>query len=205
MSVEDFYIGQYEVTFAEYDVFARATGRALPKDEGWGRGNQPVINVSWLDAVAYTEWLSTQTGQNYRLPAEAEWEYAARSGTQTAYWWGSQASHDFANYGKDECCAGHIENRDRWEYTSPVGRFPASAWGLHDMLGNVWEWTCSEYDSDYGGAESECASKNDASAQRVLRGGSWYIPPRWVRSADRDGSTPDNRGNYLGFRLARSK
>ncbi|MEN8220290.1 MAG: SUMF1/EgtB/PvdO family nonheme iron enzyme [Pseudomonadota bacterium] len=89
---QGFAMGRYEVTFAEYDKFAEATGREKPSDLGWGRGNRPVINVSWHDAVAYTQWLSQQTGKKYRLPTEAEWEYAARAGTETKYWWGNTAS-----------------------------------------------------------------------------------------------------------------
>jgi formylglycine-generating enzyme required for sulfatase activity len=153
---KDFYIGKYEVTFADYDRFAEATGREKPDDQGWGRGNRPVIDVSWHGAIAYLEWLSEQTGQRYRLPSEAEWEYAARAGTQTAYWWGDEIGSNRANC--DGCGS-------RWDshQTAPVGSFPANPWGLHDTVGNVWEWTCSGYDESYGGAEGECISKNNAS------------------------------------------
>ena len=101
VSVDKFAMGKYEVTFAEYDKFAEATGRKKPSDNGWGRGNRPVINVSWNDARAYAKWLSDQTGKTYRLPTEAEWEYAARAGTSTKYWWGNEIDKSKANYGKN--------------------------------------------------------------------------------------------------------
>ena len=168
--------------------------------------SHPVSCVSWNDAVAYIEWLNGETGQNYRLPTESEWEYAARAGTVVARYWGdNDAACEHANIADEKFWTPGFVCEDGYQYVAPVGQFKANAWGLHDMLGNVWEWTCSEYDSDYGGGESECASKNNASAQRVFRGGSWYTSPRWVRSAFRDRYTPALRDFYLGFRLARSK
>ena len=162
--------------------------------------------VSWNDAVAYIEWLNGETGQNYRLPTESEWEYAARAGTVVARYWGdNDAACEHANIADEKFWTPGFVCEDGYQYVAPVGQFKANAWGLHDMLGNVWEWTCSEYDSDYGGGESECASKNNASARRVARGGSWGGRPRGVRSANRGRNTPDNRDNSLGFRLARSK
>jgi formylglycine-generating enzyme required for sulfatase activity len=206
VSVNRFAMGRYEVTFAEYDKFAQATGREKPGDEGWGRGNRPVIHVSWHDATAYTEWLSQQTGEQYRLPTEAEWEYAARAGTETKYWWGNTASHEYANYGKDECCDGLAKGKDRWEYTSPVGSFQPNRFGLYDTVGNVWEWTCSEYEGKYKGKEKQCLSKNHANNNNllVLRGGSWFNVPWNLRSADRYGRRPTGRFRDGGFRLARS-
>ena len=132
--VEAFELSRYEVTFEEYDRFTEATGRAPAADEGWGRGRRPVINVSWADAVAYTIWLSAETGRRYRLPSEAEWEYAARAGTVTAYSWGHGIGRNRAN------CRGC---GSRWddEQTAPVGTFEPNGWGLHDVHGNVWEWT----------------------------------------------------------------
>jgi len=190
--VEDMYAGKYEVTFAQYDVFAKRIGKPLPDDQGWGRGNRPVINVSWEDATAYAKWLSEQTGKSYRLPTEAEWEYAARSGTGTAYWWG----HDVGN-NRAKCrgCGS------RWDDTqaAPVGSFAANTFGLHDTVGNVWEWTCSGYDKDYGGAESQCGRVQGA--RRVLRGGSWSNYPSWSRSAYRFRSYPVYRSYNLGFRI----
>ena len=195
VSVGDVWIGRYAVTFDEYDRFARATGRDLPRDEGWGRGRRPVINVSWSDATAYAEWLSGQTGQRYRLPTEAEWEYTARAGTTKARYWGKAIGRNQANC---RSCGSQWDGKQ----TAPVGSFAPNAWGLYDMLGNVWEWTCSRYDENYSGAEQRC----DASGQsRSLRGSSWLNVPDWVRSAVRIISVaPGSRSNGSGFRLARS-
>ena len=191
--VKAFSIGKTEVTFAEYDRFAKATGRSRPGDSGWGRGRLPVINVTWHDATAYASWLSGETGRRYRLPTEAEWEYAARAGSTTAYPWGSSVGRDRANC---DGCGSRWDNRQ----TAPVGLFEANGWGLHDTVGNVWEWTCSEYDEGYGGAERSCTSGR--AGRRVLRGGSWYYEPVWVRSAYRLRYDPDYRTYFLGFRLA---
>lgn len=199
--VQDFWMGKTEVTFAQYDVFVQQTGRKKPDDGGWGRGNRPVINVNWHDAVAYADWLSKQTRKHYRLPTEAEWEYAARAGTQTAYPWGHQASHEHANYGRDKCCAGLATGRDQWVNTAPVGQFPANDFGLHDMHGNVLEWTCSAYDGDYNGDERQCIDQAPARS-RVLRGGGWIDDGRILRSAGRDADEPGDRGFSIGFRLA---
>ena len=149
--------------------------------------------VSWNDATDYLKWLSEKTGQMFRLPTEAEWEYAARAGSTTAYWWGEEASHEFANYGFI------AKGKDRWEYTSPVGSFSSNAYGLYDTAGNVWEWTCSDYKSDYDGSESRCLSNNNA---KILRGGSWNDYPRRMRSAARFGATPAFRVYDVGFRAA---
>ncbi|MDS4029606.1 MAG: SUMF1/EgtB/PvdO family nonheme iron enzyme [Candidatus Contendobacter sp.] len=194
--VDNFEISQYEVTFEEYDRFCAATKRGKPIDAGWGRGQRPVIDVDWNDAVAYAEWLSRQTGKRYRLPTEAEWEYAARAGTTTAYWWGKDIGRNRANC---EGCGSQWDNQK----TSPVGSFDPNPWKLYDTAGNVWEWTCSAYDQNYGGAEQTCAN-NNLTSPRSLRGGSWINPPAWVRSAGRFGGTPTARNYGQGFRLARS-
>ena len=191
--VESFSIGKYEVTFAEYDRFAKATGGSRPDDSGWGRGRRPVINVSWDDVTAYARWLSGETGRRYRLPTEAEWEYAARGGSKTAYPWGSSVGRGRANCGG---CGGRWDGRQ----TAPVGSFDANGWGVHDTVGNVREWTCSEYDAGYGGGEERCAS--GSVGRRVIRGGAWHSGPRRVRSAYRGGSVTDYRSTTLGFRLA---
>ena len=200
----EFAMGKYEVTFAEYDKFAEATDREKPNDGGWGRENRPVIYVSWNDAVAYTEWLSEQTGKEYRLPSEAEWEYAARAGTETKYWWGNTASHEYANYGEDECCGGLAKGKDRWEYTSPVGSFSANQFGLYDTVGNVWEWVADGWHKNYTNAPNDgrtwTVDADDSS--RVLRGGSWNYFPSYVRAAYRYWYDRLNRNIVVGFRVA---
>ncbi|WP_201244401.1 SUMF1/EgtB/PvdO family nonheme iron enzyme [Halochromatium salexigens] len=207
--VDAFKIGKYEVTFSQYDRFAQATNRQPPNDEGWGRGNRPVINVSWEDASAYAAWLSETTGQAYRLPTEAEWEYAARAGTETPYYWGRK-THDACTYANVHDQTSARENGFSWPHhtcddgyaqTAPVGQYQANAWELHDMLGNVWEWTCSAYDREYGGAEQRCASSNH-SGSRAIRGSSWHGQTGLVRAAARRAILPWNGYGALGFRLA---
>jgi formylglycine-generating enzyme required for sulfatase activity len=194
-----FALARYPATFDEYDRYAQAARRALPRDRGWGRGRQPVINVSWEDTLAYAEWLSKQTGKRYRLPTEAEWEYAARAGTTTAYWWGDEIGKNRANC--DGCGS-------RWDdkQTSPVGSFAPNPWGLYDMLGNVWEWVQDCWHDRYEGAPGdgkawETEGGGDC-ARRVVRGGSWFDSPTYVRSALRNWLAPADRTDVLGFRLA---
>ncbi|MCP4984372.1 MAG: SUMF1/EgtB/PvdO family nonheme iron enzyme, partial [Gammaproteobacteria bacterium] len=219
-----FEMGKYEVTFDEYDLFAAATGHDKPADQGWGRGDRPVIYVSWDDAVAYAQWLSARTGLAYRLPSEAEWEYAARATTTTVRYWSKNSAG-----AKDTACtyanvfdaknASRLKRTytitwepfncaDEFPFTAPVGKFTANDWALHDMLGNVWEWNQDCYTDSYEGApldgspwktdeESECSL-------RVLRGGSWGVGPRDVRSAGRNWYTPGSRNYDVGFRLART-
>ena len=196
--VEAFGLSKYEVTFEEYDRFTEAIGRGRVEDEGWGRGRRPVINVSWNDAEAYTRWLSARTGNLYRLPSEAEWEYAARAATETAYSWGNDIGHNRAN------CRGC---GSRWDYeqTAPVGSFNPNAWGLHDMHGNVWEWVQDCWNGSYRGAPADGTAweRGDCSL-RVLRGGSWYVNPRDLRSASRGRNTTSLRDDDVGFRVART-
>jgi len=174
---QPFAIARYETTFAEYDRFAEATGRPQPEDQGWGRGRRPVIHVSFADALAYTEWLSAQTGATYRLPTEQEWEYAARAGAETAFAFGSTISTHQANFKGAE-----------WRrQTAPVGQYPPNGWGLHDLHGNVWEWTTSESES-------------------TVRGGSWRWTDRSLEFASRlqSGRTDDWPGDDIGFRVVRT-
>jgi formylglycine-generating enzyme required for sulfatase activity len=188
---QSFAIGKYEVTFAEWDacVAGGGCGGYHPSDEGWGRGKQPVMQISWEDAKSYVVWLSQKTGKPYRLPTDVEWEYAARAGTTTPYPWGEQPSHNQANYGADACCAGWVGEKDAWEGASPVGSFPANAFGLYDMQGNVWEWV------------EDCSDA--ACSQRVLRGGSWNSYPSLLRSANRNENSITKRPTNYGFRVAR--
>ena len=193
ISIKSFAMGKYEVTFAEYDKFATATNRLLPEDKGWGRANRPVINITWFDAVAYTDWLSKETGHTYRLPSEAEWEYACRAGTTTRYWWGNEIGKNKANCNG---CGGYWDNKR----TAPVGSFSANQFGLFDTLGNVREWTASKYETKYDGEEIK--RKNYANFL-VLRGGSWIVQPWYIRSANRGGWQPDGRYGFDGFRLVK--
>lgn len=202
VSVKAFQIGRYEVTFAEWDRCEAAGVCLHANDSGWGRGNRPVINVSWDDVQTYIGWLNSKTGKHYRLPTEAEWEYAARAGGEAAYSWGYKAGHEFANYGKEECCSGLVSGKDQWENTAPVGSFAANPYGLYDMHGNVWEWCQDKWHGDYQGAPTDgSAWESGDSAIRVLRGGSWHSNAQYLRSATRDISTPVSRNNNVGFRL----
>jgi formylglycine-generating enzyme required for sulfatase activity len=192
-----FALGRYPVTFEEYDRFAQATGRDLPSDQGWGRGRRPVINVSWDDAMAYCQWLSAQTGQTYRLPSEAEWEYACRAGTTTEYSWGDDIGCNHTNcLNSGSQCSG--------KRTAPVGSFEHNPWGLYDMHGNVWEWCADCWNNSYRGAPSDgSAWTNGKCERRVLRGGSWSNIVQSVRAAYRFNHTTSFRYNGYGFRVAK--
>jgi formylglycine-generating enzyme required for sulfatase activity len=166
----------------------------------------PVEEVSWDDIQGFIQKLNAKTGQKYRLPSESEWEYAARGGTTTEYPWGNNASHDYANYGTDDCCEGKAEGRDQWVNTAPVGKFPANGFGLHDMHGNVWEWTQDCYHDSYKGAPQDgSAWESDSCAKRVLRGGGWLNRPASLRSAIRVRSSASDRSSNLGFRLVQGR
>ena len=208
----EFAIGKYEVTFDEYDLFLKSVERdggceggrqpERPGDEGWDRGRRPAINVSWRDATCYAEWLTKKRGlddkHRYRLPTEAEWEYAARAGTTARYWWGDELGKNNAN------CYGC---RSQWDdkQTAPVGSFQPNAFGVHDMLGNTWEWVEDCWHEDYDGAPKDGSAWEQQGGdcdRRVIRGGSWDNGPRSVRSADRNRDAPGNRSDDIGFRLA---
>jgi len=195
-----FAIGRYAVTVGEYNAFCVATGRDKPGDQGLGRGRHPVINVTWNDAVAYCQWLSEQTGRSYRLPTEAEWEYACRAGTATAFHFGATVTTDQANYNGNHPYDNGAKGRYR-EQTVPVGSLPPNPWGLCEVHGNVWEW-CQDW---FGGYEAGLIADPGGPAtgeRRVLRGGSWVNEARRLRSAYRDHDAPGDRGPLGGFRLA---
>jgi formylglycine-generating enzyme required for sulfatase activity len=193
-----FAVGKYEVTFAQWDACVAGSGcnGYRPKDEGWGRGNRPVIYVSWKDAQSYVQWLSRTTGANYRLLSESEWEYVARAGTGTKYPWGNGIGSNNAN------CVGCGSRWDR-KQTAPVGSFGANGFGLHDTAGNVRELTQDCYNENYGGAPSDgTARTTDSCSVRVLRGGHWSYG--LVRSAVRFWRTTAARNEFMGFRIART-
>jgi formylglycine-generating enzyme required for sulfatase activity len=217
VSVNRFAMGKYEVTVGEYLRFVQLTGSHAPEWQKKGsqyniktginnyykkfgsaltNENHPIVGITWYDAVAYTEWLSRQTGQQYRLPTEAEWEYAARAGTETKYWWGNDIGINRANC---DNCGSQWDDKQ----TAPVGSFQPNPFGLYDTVGNVWEWTCSEYEDKYNGKEKQCFNRIYPH-YRVLRGGSWNLYPNNCRAAKRSWYIPDVvRSDYSGFRLIR--
>ncbi len=197
VQVAPFLIGTFEVTFSQYDRFVRATGRRFPDDFGWGRGERPVVGVSWSDAEAYADWLSRQTGKRYRLPSEAEWELAARAGTRGSYWWGFGVER-----GRAVCfdCGTEWDNRS----TAPVGSFAASPYGLYDTAGNAQEWVADCYAAGYDGAPADGRPRVDGDCvHRVARGGAYNKPAASMRTYARAKFVPETRLNMLGFRVAR--
>ncbi len=202
VTIKSFAMGKYEVTQGQW----KAVMGDNPSQFINCGDNCPVERVSWNGVQQFIQRLNQKTGQQYRLPSETEWEYAARAGTSSTYWWGDTASHEYANYGKDKCCGGVAQGRDQWEYTAPVGQFPANAFGLHDMHGNVWEWVQDYYHDNYNGAPADGSAWESAGEQkfRVLRGGGWFDSPAVLRSAFRYRDTPDDRSYINGFRLART-
>jgi len=205
---ERFAFGKYPVTFEEYDLFAQATRRGRAKDWDWGRERRPVIGVTWDDARAYADWLGARLGARvYALPREAQFEYAARAGTTTRRWWGD---------GWDPAKANGARKFEGGR-TSPVDRFPANPWGLHDTIGNVWQWCADEWADKLSdlpadgspqlretGKRNKSHKNNDNSPERVLRGGSWDDVSRNLRSAVRYRDVPDDRYSNVGFRLSRT-
>ena len=195
--VSSFMMSVYEVTYAEYDVFANATGRRKPKSNGWDRKTHPVSDVSWDDALAYTRWLSKQTGKKYRLPSEAEWEYAARGGERSTYWWGSHKGS-----GNAHCFDCDVElNINK---PAKVGSYKANQFGLYDTAGNLYEWVHDCYHRNYKGAPDDGSvwEGGDCSV-RVVRGGSYRSPATSMRVENRE-TFPSAKGQYnVGIRVAR--
>ncbi len=198
-----FTIGKFEVTFEEWDACV-ADGGCKHKSEysDQGRGRQPVMNVSWDDITKeYIPWLNRKTGKNYRLPTEAEWEYAARAKTQTPFWWGDTISTDQAWYAEPLTYEGRSRKK-----TVPVDSFEPNPFGLYNVHGNVWEWVEDCWHDNYIGAPNDGSAwleaNNGNCARRVLRGGSWYVGPRSLRSADRSLHQPGTRYTIYGFRLS---
>ncbi len=193
--VDSFAMAKHEVTYREFDQFTDATGQARLKDQGWGRGNRPVSSVSWRQANDYARWMSEQSGAQYRLPTEAEWEYAARASSTGAFYTGEKISKRQANVNTDN------NNYAPRGSTQPVGRYAANPWGLHDMHGNVWEW-CLDRHGDYAKRSLRDPTGPTAGEQRVLRGGSWFSYGHILRAALRYAFSADRRAGFIGFRLS---
>jgi formylglycine-generating enzyme required for sulfatase activity len=247
VTIRPFAAGKYDVTRGEWRAFATATHRPTVNGCQWSgptreheaaanwrkldfaqTDRHPVVCVTWKDAVDYTRWLSTRTHRHYRLLSEAEWEYAARAGTATAFPWTSGASHEYANHGTPKCCGGLVEGRDKWLFTSPAGAFPPNGFGLYDMSGNVLQFVADcfapAYDSGSRDGKAnvvpiklrtsgDLADLNGTSScdYRVVRGGDWGDQAAWIRPAARSFAPPPGpdqkldtyRSGGVGFRVAR--
>jgi formylglycine-generating enzyme required for sulfatase activity len=197
VTVPAFFMGRYQVTQAQYQAIV-GNNPSHFKD-----ANRPVEHVNWNDAVEFCKQLSKNLGRNYRLPSEAEWEYACRAGTKTPFYFGETITTDLVNYDGTVTPYGSAPKGVYREETTEVGKFPPNAFGLYDMHGNVWEWCQDYWHDNYQGAPSDGSAwltgGNDA--RRLLRGGSWYDYPENCRSADRDWDAPVVRHYGIGFRL----
>ena len=221
-----FAIGAHEVTRGEYARFVEASGHdaggncnlLVERDwkpvaeAGWRAPGfvqtdaEPVVCVSWIDAQAFVEWLSRESGVRYRLPSEAEWEYVARAGSTGEYESPRGIDHDAANFGVEECCGPRVEGRDRFEYTAPAGSFEPNAFGVFDIRGNVWEWLADCYHDSYVGAPADGSARTTDCTlpdSRNVRGGSWNDGSALLRASYRLRGPRENRYFTLGFRVAR--
>ena len=233
VNVATFALAKTEVTRGQFAAFVNETGYSTGdncwsligseyevrsanwRKLGYSQDDQhPAACINWNDAHAYAEWMSRKTGKQYRLPTEAEWEYAARGNTSTARYWGNNPDRAcaYAN-AADKTAQSQIIAASSWSghncadgfaYTAPVGSFKANAFGLNDMLGNVWEWVEDSYNDSYNGAPADGSAWPGKGAKRVLRGGSWYDAPQYVRAARRDSGKPAKRYDNFGFRVART-
>ncbi len=221
VKISAFEMGSTEVTFEQWDACVADGGcKTIPDDAGWGRGCRPVINVTWEDAQHYIDWLKKKTRENYRLPTEAEWEYAARAGSSTKYSWGNDKGDRKANCNecsqldnkqtilikKQPCFDVYGRCGSQWDNkkTAPVKSFEANAFGLYDMHGNVWEWVQDWYEAKYYKNSSSSDPAGPVSGRyRVTRGGSWDYDARSMRSANRYYDGSGRRRLNVGFRLVR--
>lgn len=195
--IESFAVSKYEITFAEYELFAQTTGRKLPKDNGVDRITHPAFNVTWDDAYYYTKWLNEQTGKKYRLLSESEWEYAASGGKKTPFWWGYEESS-----GKAHCfgCNSGLDPRR----PTKTGYFEPNQFGVHDTAGNVAEWVKDCWHKDYHGAPSDNEVWEGGDCKyRIVRGGAYSSPQQSLRTTKRDKLTSSNSYDHVGIRVAR--
>ncbi len=211
--VSAFSIGKTEITNAQYQKFKPQHNSGKSQDLSLNDADQPVVNVSWEDAVAFAEWLSQKSGANYRLPTEAEWEYAARAGSSASRFWGNNP---------DEACkyanVADMTAKKKWDkwttftcndgyaVSAPVGSFLPNGYGLNDVLGNVWEWCEDVYNSEaYTKLPKDNPVYNGSGEYRVMRGGGWSNGPLGIRSSHRVGLSPNFGHHALGFRLVKTE
>ena len=203
--VKGFWIGNTEVTNSQYRRFKPGHDSGSFQGRPLNGNQQPVVQVDWGDAGAFAEWLSWEagTGKRFRLPTEAEWEYAARAGTVTRYHWGNDIDPRYANFSdRNDPTGASIGTLDDGQaVTAPVGTYQPNALGLRDMAGNVWEWTCSDYDPTYTGQEQRCSDQRSTEGLRVVRGGSWNNGAGDLRSAKRMPRKPSYHDATTGFRI----
>ena len=204
--IQPFCMGKYPVTQAQWRAVAALPQieRELGVDPSKFKGNNRAVEqITWYDAVEYCARLSQHTKREYRLPGEAEWEYACRAGTTTPFYFGKTITSELANYNANYTYAGEAKGQYR-EATTPVGQFPPNTYGLYDMHGNVWEWCADTWHGNYKGAPSDgrawIGDENDNHS--CLRGGSWFYDPRYCRSACRYFNTRGFRHYYFGFRVS---
>lgn len=199
VSLPEFAISQYEITYMQYEIFAKATGKPLPRRLDVAPGNYPVAQVSWQDAQDYVAWLSRKTGKQYRLPTEAQWEYAARAGTTSSFWWGEDIGDGHAH------CLGCNDSTPTRK-SVPIGSFPANPWGLHDTTGNVSEWTLDCFNKNYQGAPTDgSAWQNGDCSKRIVRGGSFSNAGNNSTNTRREKYPAGSKLSHIGFRIVRKK
>ncbi len=203
--VKGFWIGKTEVTNHQFRRFKSTHDNGSVQGRSLNGDLQPAVNLNWEEAQAFAEWLTWETGadQRFRLPTEAEWEYAARAGATTRYYWGNDIDPRYANFSdRNDPTGASVGNLDDGQsVTAPVGTYLPNAFGLHDTSGNVWEWTCSEYLPHYGSEEQRCSAKRPNEGLRTVRGGSWNNGPGELRSAKRLPRKPGDRDGLTGFRV----
>lgn len=193
VSVDAFQMSKYLITFDRFDEYCKLLGLELPSDSGWGRGERPVVNVDWYMAYKFASYL------NCSLPTEAQWEYACRAGSSSAFFCGNDIDFSKAKFD----CFGENVSLGILQGTVPVGSFPSNSWGLFDMCGNVWEW-CSDFFADYQ-IEKQSNPKGPSVGQtKVLRGGCWLSDKYTCRSDYRFQSNPEFKSNMVGFRLVKN-
>jgi formylglycine-generating enzyme required for sulfatase activity len=210
--VPDFFLGKFEVTNAQFKKFRPQHNSGKSQNASLDEDTQPVVNVSWEEAAAFSKWLSQQSGQKYRLPTEAEWEFAARAGSNQSRYWGNNPEEACKHANVADMTAKKLWAKwttftcdDGYAVSAPVGKFMPNSYGLYDMLGNVWEWCEDIYNSEaYTKLPKDNPVFGGSGEYRVMRGGGWSNGPLGIRNSHRVGLSPDFGHHALGFRLVKT-